>query len=35
MWELSHQGRSLHQAIVDRAHHNGHLRPDVTAPAAE
>jgi AcrR family transcriptional regulator len=31
MWDLSRQGRSLHQAVVDRAHHNGHLRPDVTA----
>jgi AcrR family transcriptional regulator len=31
MWELSRQGRRLHQAIVDRAHHDGHLRPDVTA----
>jgi hypothetical protein len=31
MWELSRQGRRLHQAIVDRAHRDGHLRPDVTA----
>lgn len=31
MWELSRQGRRLHQAIVDRAHHDGRLRPDVTA----
>jgi AcrR family transcriptional regulator len=31
MWELSRQGRRLHQAIVDRAHRDGRLRPDVTA----
>ena len=31
MMELSRQGRGLHQAIVDRAHRDGHLRPDVTA----
>ena len=31
MWDLSRQGRRLHQAIVDRAHRDGHLRPDVTA----
>jgi AcrR family transcriptional regulator len=31
MWELSRRGRRLHQAIVDRAHRDGHLRPDVTA----
>jgi AcrR family transcriptional regulator len=31
MWELSRQGRRLHQAIVDRAHRGGHLRLDVTA----
>lgn len=31
MWELSREGRRLHQAIVDRAHADGHLRPDVTA----
>lgn len=31
MWELSRQGRRLHQAIIDRAHQDGHLRPDVTA----
>lgn len=31
MWELSRQGRRLHQAIVDRAHRDGHLRPDVLA----
>jgi AcrR family transcriptional regulator len=31
MWELSRQGRRLHQAIVDRAHRDGHLRPDITA----
>lgn len=31
MWELSRRGRSLHHAIVDRAHHVGRLRPDVTA----
>jgi AcrR family transcriptional regulator len=31
MWELSREGRRLQQAIVDRAHQAGHLRPDVTA----
>lgn len=31
MWALSRQGRRLHQAIVDRAHRDGGLRPDVTA----
>jgi AcrR family transcriptional regulator len=31
MWALSRQGRRLHQAIVSRAHQEGHLRPDVTA----
>jgi AcrR family transcriptional regulator len=31
MRELSRQGRRLHQAVVDRAHRDGHLRPDVTA----
>jgi AcrR family transcriptional regulator len=31
MRELNRQGRSLHQVIVDSAHRDGHLRPDVTA----
>ena len=31
MWALSRQGRRLHQAVVDRAHRDGGLRPDVTA----
>jgi AcrR family transcriptional regulator len=31
MWALSRQGRGLHQDIVDRAHRDGGLRPDVTA----
>jgi AcrR family transcriptional regulator len=31
MWALSREGRRLHQAIVDRAHRDGRLRPDVTA----
>jgi len=31
MWELSRQGLRLHQAITDRAHRDGRLRPDVTA----
>jgi AcrR family transcriptional regulator len=31
MWALSRQGRDLHQAVIDRAHQNGGLRPDVTA----
>ncbi len=31
MWDLSRQGRRLHQAVVDRAHRDGGLRPDVTA----
>src|SRR6185437_2141355 len=31
MWKLSRQGRRLHQAIVDRAHRDGVLRPDVSA----
>jgi AcrR family transcriptional regulator len=31
MRELSRQGRRLHQAVVDRAHREGHLRPDATA----
>jgi AcrR family transcriptional regulator len=31
MWALSRQGRRLQQAIVDRAHQEGCLRPDVTA----
>lgn len=31
MWALSREGRRLHQAIIDRAHQDGHLRPDVTA----
>jgi AcrR family transcriptional regulator len=31
MWALSREGRRLHQAVVDRAHREGGLRPDVTA----
>ncbi len=31
MWALSREGRRLHQSVVDRAHRDGGLRPDVTA----
>jgi len=31
MRELSRQGRRRHQAVIDRAHQDGGLRPDVTA----
>jgi hypothetical protein len=31
MRDLSREGRRLHQAVVDRAHRDGGLRPDVTA----
>jgi AcrR family transcriptional regulator len=31
MWALSRQGRQLQQAIVERAHRDGSLRPDITA----
>jgi hypothetical protein len=31
MWELARKGRRLHNRIVQHAHRDGQLRPDVTA----
>lgn len=32
MWELARKGRRLHNRIVRRAHQDGRLRQDITAP---